>query len=86
MRSAPHCTETSDVRQQLNTITAYIDGSMIYGSDASLQPLLRRGWEGLMIVEENIDGEDYMPLVSQCPAAGGYQANGMNQQFLAGDK
>ena len=86
MRSAPHCTETSDVRQQLNTITAYIDGSMIYGSDASLQPLLRRGWEGLMIVEENVDSKEYMPLVSPCPAAGGYQANDMDQQFLAGDK
>ena len=41
-RTTPLCQNSpSDVRQQFNLITAFVDGSQIYGSDAELQEKLR---------------------------------------------
>ena len=41
-----------NVRQQVNSITAFLDGSMIYGSDADTAASLREGSGGRMLVSE----------------------------------
>ena len=83
IRSAPHCSSPI-VREQFNEITAYIDGSQVYGSDPALQMQLRTGWDGLMEVDVASDGKDYLPRVDPCPAA--YGSSPLGKQFKAGDK
>jgi peroxidase len=65
-------------RQQINEITAYLDASMVYGSDPYTAARLR-AWDGkgrlLYGVAEN--GEEVLPLDS---------LNTGNTSFLAGDK
>ena len=84
VRSAPHCSSRSK-REQFNTITAYIDGSQIYGSDPETQTMLRTGYDGLMKVDVGSDGEDYLPRSDPCPG-GSYGAPPLGKQFKAGDK
>ena len=81
VRSAPHCSSPL-IREQFNAITAFIDGSMIYG-DPSLQLQLRQYTDGLMKVETKED-EDYLPRVDPCPVA--YGGSPFGKQFLAGDR
>ena len=80
VRSAPHCSSNA-TREQFNAITAYIDGSMIYG-DPALQTQLRQYTDGLMKVETKND-EDYLPRINPCPVYGG---SPLGKQFLAGDR
>ena len=81
VRSTPHCSSPS-VRQQLNAITAYVDGSMIYGSDADTAANLRTNSFGLMKTDNN--GQSTLPRSDPCPAA--YGASALGKQFLGGDR
>lgn len=68
-------------RQQPNAITAFIDGSMVYGSDATRAAALRAGVGGRLAVTPHATG-DLLPFnTAGLPNAGGTGAN----LFLAGD-
>eukprot|EP00091_Calanus_sinicus_P007614 TRINITY_DN1874_c0_g1_i3.p1 TRINITY_DN1874_c0_g1~~TRINITY_DN1874_c0_g1_i3.p1 ORF type:complete len:387 (-),score=85.90 TRINITY_DN1874_c0_g1_i3:196-1356(-) len=82
-RSAPKCT-LGTVREQFNAITAYLDGSQIYGSDETLQAHLRTMSGGLLKVSTK-DGEDFLPVRKPCPAGYG-GASPLGTQFQAGDR
>lgn len=45
-RSTRSCKSTVTLRRQLNSITSFIDGSQIYGSDDALSSLLREHKNG----------------------------------------
>lgn len=61
-RSA-HITDIHGVRQQTNTITAWIDGSGVYGSDATRAAWLRlNDGSGKLKTSTGMDGETLMPF------------------------
>jgi len=60
-RSTRSCTSTVTLRRQLNSITSFIDGSQIYGSDDTLSGLLREHKNGLLKVKTNKRNEDMLP-------------------------
>ncbi len=76
-------TSKRNPRQQINEITAFLDGSMVYGSDAERAAALRTNdGTGKLKVTRAKNGETLMPLNTLgLPNAGG---NGSNL-FLAGD-
>ncbi|TFJ99392.1 nuclear cap-binding protein subunit 1 [Platysternon megacephalum] len=58
-RSAPACTMGREIRNQINALTAFLDGSMVYGSEVPLAKTLRNNTNqlGLMAVnQEFTDG------------------------------
>ncbi|XP_063305699.1 myeloperoxidase-like isoform X3 [Pelobates fuscus] len=65
-RSAPVCKMGSQVREQINTLTAYMDGSQLYGSDAPTAEKLRNNTNqlGLMAINQNFtdNGLPFLPF------------------------
>lgn len=69
-------------REQINVLTAFIDGSMVYGSDDARAALLREFSGGRMKVTPNAQG-DLLPFnIYGAPNGGGDNNPSM---FLAGD-
>src|SRR5262249_40076569 len=63
-------TSTSTPRQQINNITAFLDGSMIYGSDTVVADALRTHSGGMLKSSPGVDGiigtqDDMLPFNNQ---------------------
>ncbi|KFQ30899.1 Myeloperoxidase, partial [Mesitornis unicolor] len=67
-RSAPACTSGRAIRDQINALTSFLDGSMVYGSEVPLANKLRNQTNqlGLLAVNQNFTdrGKAYMPFNS----------------------
>ena len=75
-------TSTTNPAQQVNTITAYLDGSMIYGSDAARAAALRTFTGGLL----KTSAGDLLPFnTAGLPNANDAHIFPDSQLFLAGD-
>jgi hypothetical protein len=94
----PHTgTSASNPRQQVNTITGWLDGSMVYGSDVYTASALRTHSHGLMKTSAGADGvvgtaDDLLPFNNLATLPGGIlpMANDSHlvpedQLFAAGD-
>ncbi|XP_073784112.1 thyroid peroxidase isoform X3 [Danio rerio] len=67
-RSSPSCTGLQ--RQQLNSITSFIDASTVYGSSEEQQQILRNSAGLLAVSDEFWDtGRPFLPSVPQRPSA-----------------
>ena len=77
-------TSPTGVREQINTLTAFIDGSQVYGSDVDRAAALRTFEGGLLKVSEGPDGE-LMPYNTEGLANGNAFRISENDMFLAGD-
>jgi len=74
---------SSSPRQQTNVVTAFIDGSMVYGSDATRQDFLRdHAHPGKLKLQPN----GLLPLnTAGLPNGNGPPGNDPTQMFIAGD-
>ncbi|NWR60192.1 PERM Myeloperoxidase, partial [Bucorvus abyssinicus] len=65
-RSAPACTSGRAIRDQINALTSFLDGSMVYGSEVPLANRLRDRTSqlGLLAVNQNFTdrGRAYLPF------------------------
>ncbi|CAH2219772.1 eosinophil peroxidase-like [Pelobates cultripes] len=85
IRSAPVCNLESPKREQTNGVTAFIDGSAVYGSDNQTAEELRDHTNdlGLLSVNQNVTDNDH-PYLPFDPNSGGACVNG-TPCFKAGD-
>ncbi|KAG2488140.1 hypothetical protein HYH03_013285 [Edaphochlamys debaryana] len=60
-RSAYNKASSSPYRQSINAITAFLDGSVVYGSKENTSNALRVGWGGRLRVEESAEGLGSLP-------------------------
>ncbi len=68
--------------EQMNVITSFVDGSMVYGSDLELAHLLREGVDGLLKANTLESGLlPFVPGESSCPVP-----RIIHREFLAGDE
>ena len=63
-RSDIFCPQDGNPREQINGITAFIDGSNVYGSDVSTARRLRLGRRGRLRVTR-LESEDLLPLAPE---------------------
>ncbi|NWX05125.1 PERM Myeloperoxidase, partial [Caloenas nicobarica] len=89
-RSAPACTSGRAIRDQINALTSFLDGSMVYGSEVPLANKLRdrSNQLGLLAVNQNFTdrGKAYMPFGSMQKDPCLIVSRGANIPcFLAGD-
>lgn len=65
-RSAPACTPGRAIREQINALTSFLDGSVVYGSEVAVAKRLRdrSSQRGLLAVNQNFTdrGRAYMPF------------------------
>lgn len=52
-------------REQLNQVTPYIDGSVVYGGNAELMSELRTFTDGLLVSSHSPDGRELLPVDRQ---------------------
>lgn len=84
---------TSSPREQVNSITAYIDGSNVYGSDEDRAEFLRTGQGGLLKTTQAANGETLLPFNRDVdpfpnanpPVTPGSTPPPPEELFLAGD-
>ncbi|XP_073421308.1 myeloperoxidase-like [Dendrobates tinctorius] len=90
IRSAPVCNLVTPVREQINVLTSYVDGSQVYGSDIKLATILRNHTNqlGLLAINQQFidNGFPFLPFTENpddlCAKAN--QLFGL-PCFLAGD-
>lgn len=65
-RSAPVCNLVTPLREQINVLTSFVDGSQVYGSDLALATKLRNTTNnlGLLAVNQNYtdNGRSFLPF------------------------
>ncbi|XP_018410495.1 PREDICTED: myeloperoxidase-like [Nanorana parkeri] len=65
-RSAPVCNIVTPLREQINVLTSYVDGSQVYGSDMAVATKLRNTTNnlGLLAVNQNYtdNGQPFLPF------------------------
>ncbi|XP_066457645.1 myeloperoxidase-like [Eleutherodactylus coqui] len=70
-RTAAVCSLTSDVREQINGVTSFIDASQVYGSDMNAATMLRNNTNqlGLLAVNQNFsdNGLPFLPFRGNAP-------------------
>ena len=78
-RSVAFCEERATVREQMNSITAFIDSSSVYGSSENVSSLLRSGLNGKMLVNSNTSAFDkeMLPVIDGVVTAGDVRARDM---------
>ncbi|XP_068126278.1 myeloperoxidase-like [Hyperolius riggenbachi] len=89
-RSAPVCNIVSPVREQINVLTSYVDGSQVYGSDIAAAEKLRNNTNdlGLLAVNQNYTDNGYslLPFTgSSLDVCAGTNRSAAIPCFLAGD-
>ncbi|KAG9469337.1 hypothetical protein GDO78_020778 [Eleutherodactylus coqui] len=71
IRTASVCSLTSDVREQINGLTSFIDASQVYGSDMNVATMLRNNTNqlGLLAVNQNFsdNGLPFLPFRGNAP-------------------
>lgn len=71
VRTASVCSLTSPVRQQINGLTSFVDGSQVYGSDMNTANLLRNNTNqlGLLAVNHKFsdNGFPFLPFKGEAP-------------------
>ena len=80
-------TDSSNPRQQLNEITAFIDASNVYGSDAIRAAAIRSGRDGMLMTSTGNNGETLLLLnIDALPNDEGSRSDLSSADFfLAGD-
>ena len=73
-RSTPFCPDTTPIREQFNAITAFVDGSHIYGSDDKTARLLRTFKKGELKVSKTNTDREMLPFIYDEYVAGDIRA------------
>jgi peroxidase len=64
----------------LNSITHWLDGSIVYGSDEAQLATLRSGLNGLLKTSESNEGKELLPLWPSCSEPTCYYAGDVRAQ------